>query len=111
MLVPPRVAGVSVSKTAKATANATDVESQLERIERNGGTGDVSIGRAGSLHVSSLGKPYFSSGVTKGALMRYYASVWNALAPHVLDRPLVLKRYPDGAEGPMFFQQNAGDHV
>ncbi|MDQ2665612.1 MAG: DNA polymerase domain-containing protein [Gemmatimonadota bacterium] len=27
------------------------------------------------------------------------------------DRPLVLKRYPDGASGPMFFQQNAGEHV
>ena len=87
----------------------TDLARQLDHIERDGGTGDLTIGRKGTLHVSSLGKPYFANGVTKGALMRYYASVWPALAPHVRDRPLVLKRYPDGASGPMFFQQNAGD--
>jgi bifunctional non-homologous end joining protein LigD len=95
----------------RRAADAADIESQLTKIERDGGTGTITFGRAGSLHVSSLGKPYFGNGVTKGALMRYYASVWTALAPHVRDRPLVLKRYPDGASGPMFFQQNAGEHV
>ena len=100
-----------MSAAQKRTAISTGVESQLARIERDGGTGDITFGRAGSLHVSSLGKPYFGNGVTKGALMRYYASVWTALSPHVRDRPLVLKRYPDGTSGPMFFQQNAGEHV
>lgn len=91
---------------------ATDiVESQLQQIERDGGTGDVDFGRGAALHVSNLGKPYFANGVTKGALMRYYVKVWPAIRPHILDRPLVLKRYPDGASGPMFFQQNAGEHV
>ncbi|MDQ2665611.1 MAG: hypothetical protein M3Z05_06345 [Gemmatimonadota bacterium] len=52
-----------------------DVEAQLARIERDGGTGDITFGRAGALHVSSLGKPYFKNGVTKGALMRYYTHV------------------------------------
>ena len=99
-----------MAKAKRATGSA-DVESQLERIERAGGTGDLDFGRAGTLHVSSLGKPYFENGTTKGALMRYYAKVWPALVPHVRDRPLVLKRYPDGASGPMFFQQNAGEHV
>ena len=96
---------------AKAKEAAADIGSQLEHIERDGGTGDLDFGRAGSLHVSSLAKPYFEKGTTKGGLMRYYAKVWDALAPHVRDRPLVLKRYPDGASGPMFFQQNAGEHV
>ena len=97
--------------SAKQAIAPPDVVAQLARIERDGGTGDVDFGRAGVLHVSSLAKPYFANGVTKGALMRYYATVWSALAPHVRDRPLVLKRYPDGASGPMFFQQNAGEHV
>ncbi len=64
------------------------------------------------LHVSSLDKPYFPlDGITKGDVMRYYATVAPALLPVIKDRPLVLKRYPDGIEGPSFFQQNAGEHV
>jgi bifunctional non-homologous end joining protein LigD len=98
------------AKAKKATGTA-GIESQLQQIERESGSGDVDFGRGGTLHVSSLGKPYFENGITKGALMRYYVKVWGALMPHVRDRPLVLKRYPDGASGPMFFQQNAGEHV
>ncbi len=88
------------------------VESQLRAIEREGGDGDVSFGGRRRLHVSSLDKVYFPEiGVTKGALMRYYARTWHYLQPHVKDRPLVLKRYPDGVTGQLFFQQNAGAHV
>jgi bifunctional non-homologous end joining protein LigD len=97
-------------KVKKATGTAR-IESQLERIERGSGSGDLDFGRGTTLHVSSLGKQYFHNGVTKGGLMRYYTTVWAALMPHVRDRPLILKRYPDGASGPMFFQQNAGEHV
>ena len=100
-----------MSARAKRAIGSADVESQLQQIERNGGSGEIDVGRGGTLHVTSLGKPYFENGVTKGALMRYYTTVWSALMPHVRDRPLVLKRYPDGASGPMFFQQNAGEHV
>ena len=99
-----------MSARPRQGSSAAGVEAQLQQIERDGGTGDVDFGRR-ALHVSSLDKPYFENGTTKGAIMRYYASVWSALVPHVRDRPLVLKRYPDGASGPMFFQQNAGEHV
>lgn len=88
-----------------------EVEMQLRAIERAGGNGEVELGRGTTLHVSSLGKQYFKNGVTKGALMRYYARIWPVLKPHLKDRPLVLKRYPDGAGGPMFYQQNAGPRV
>ena len=89
-----------------------DVEAQLRDIEADGGDGDLVLDRGATLHVSSLGKLYFpDAGITKGALMRYYAAVWPVLQPHVQDRPLVLKRFPDGVGGPMFFQQNAGSNV
>jgi bifunctional non-homologous end joining protein LigD len=100
-----------MSVRAKKAIGPAAVESQLQQIEHNGGSGDIDFGHGGTLHVSSLGKPYFGNGITKGALMRYYTTVWSALMPHVRDRPLVLKRYPDGASGPMFFQQNAGENV
>lgn len=99
--------------TAKRSSTAgSTVEAQLEAIERDGGDGDVVLGRGVQLHVSSLGKVYFpEAGVTKGALMRYYAHVAPVLLPQLEGRPLVLKRYPEGVAGEMFFQQDAGPHV
>jgi bifunctional non-homologous end joining protein LigD len=90
----------------------TGVEVQLRAIERGDGDGELTFGDGKTLHVSSLGKPFFpQAGVTKGGLMRYYTRVAPYLLPEIDGRALVLKRYPDGVAGPMFFQQNAGDHV
>ena len=46
-------------------------------------------------------------GLTKGDLLRYYLSVAPALVPHLRDRAMVMKRYPDGAAGPFFFMKRA----
>jgi bifunctional non-homologous end joining protein LigD len=89
-----------------------EVEAQLSAIERGSGKGDLDLGGGVTLPVSSLDKVYFpEAGVTKGALMRYYARVSPYLLPEIDGRPLVLKRYPDGVGGQMFFQQDAGAHV
>lgn len=97
--------------TPRRRASA-DVDAQLASVERGPGEGELDLGRGVTLHVSSLGKMYFpEAGVTKGTLMRYYARVSPVLLPHIADRPLVLKRYPDGVGGQMFFQQDAGPHV
>lgn len=102
----------SARRGAGASKAAGPVVTQLEAIERNGGDGDLALGRGVKLHVSSLGKVYFpDAGVTKGALMRYYARVAPVLLPQLDGRPLVLKRYPEGVAGEMFFQQDAGPHV
>ena len=97
--------------SGETPAVLADVVAQLSAIEREGGDGTLTIGRGAELRVSSLDKHFFGEAVTKGALMRYYATVWPVLEPHIKDRPLVLKRYPEGVGGPMFFQQNAGAHV
>jgi DNA polymerase LigD, polymerase domain len=89
-----------------------DVELQLLTIENEGGEGAVELGKGRTLHVSSLGKPFFpEAGVTKGGVMRYYARMSRFILPDIEGRPLILKRYPDGAGGQMFFQQDAGAHV
>lgn len=99
-------------RAIRDTGNGSDVASQLRAIERSDGDGVVEFGDGVCLKVSSLGKVFFpAGGVTKGDLMRYYTRVWPVLGPHMQDRALVLKRYPDGVGGPMFFQQNAGAHV
>jgi len=46
-------------------------------------------------------------GLTKGDLLRYYASVADVLLPHIRDRAMVMKRYPNGASGAFFFMKRA----
>jgi bifunctional non-homologous end joining protein LigD len=59
------------------------------------------------LKFTNLDKVYFpESGYTKGDLIRYYDAVAPLLVPHLKDRPLSLKRYPNGIKGEYFFQKN-----
>ena len=110
-MAPRRHATTATTRTGRAGSPA-DVETQLAAIERGSGEGELELGRGVTLHVSNLGKVYFAeAGITKGALMRYYTRASPVLLPHLADRPLVLKRYPDGVAGPMFFQQDAGPHA
>jgi bifunctional non-homologous end joining protein LigD len=102
----------STRTTAAKPAVPADVEAQLLAIERAGGEGELELGRGLTLHVSSLSKVYFpEAGITKGELMRYYTRVSPLLLPDIEGRPLVLKRYPEGVGGQMFFQQDAGPRV
>jgi len=106
----------AAKKKAKTTPTRTTPASlakriveQLEAIEADGGDGELTFGRGEKLRVSSLGKIYFPDAeLTKGDLMRYYAGMSPVLLPIIRDRPMILKRYPDGVGGPSFFQQNAG---
>ena len=47
------------------------------------------------------------SGVTKGELVAYYASVAGLMLAHLKDRPVALLRAPAGVAGPQFFQKHA----
>jgi len=58
--------------------------------------------------LTHLDKVFFpADGYTKGDLVDYYTSVADLIVPVTADRPLVLKRYPNGIDGKFFFQQNA----
>ncbi|MGI9529232.1 MAG: non-homologous end-joining DNA ligase, partial [Acidimicrobiia bacterium] len=50
-------------------------------------------------------------GYTKGDLINYYTAVADHVVPYLVDRPLVLDRYPDGIDGKSFFQKNAPEYV
>jgi bifunctional non-homologous end joining protein LigD len=96
--------------TSRKGTEISDVVSQLEQIERDGGNGTIEFGRGVSLSVSNLGKIFFPKArYTKGDLMRYYASIAPFILPVITDRPLVLKRFPNGINGKAFYQQNAPD--
>ncbi|HKG39186.1 MAG TPA: DNA ligase D [Conexibacter sp.] len=50
------------------------------------------------------------AGFTKGDLIDYYVQVAATLLPHLRDRPLTVRRWPDGVEGRTFYEKNAPAH-
>ncbi len=50
---------------------------------------------------------YPDTGFTKGEVIDYYASIADVLLPHLADRPLTRKRWPNGTSAEPFFEKNA----
>jgi bifunctional non-homologous end joining protein LigD len=73
------------------------------------GPGDATVRAAGrDVRLTNLGKVFWRElGLTKRDLLQYYADVAPLLLPHIADRPMVMKRYPDGAAGEPFFMKRA----
>jgi bifunctional non-homologous end joining protein LigD len=66
-------------------------------------------GRA--LSLSNLEKVlYPKAGFTKGQVIDYYTRIAPVLLPHLRDRPLTLKRYPNGVEGQYFYEKQCPSH-
>jgi bifunctional non-homologous end joining protein LigD len=60
------------------------------------------------LTLSNLGKVlYPEAGFHKGEVIDYYTRIAPALLPHLADRPLTVKRYPNGVDQHFFFEKNA----
>ena len=60
------------------------------------------------LGLSNLDKVlYPETGTTKGEVIEYYTRVAPVLLPHLADRPLTRKRWPDGVAAGSFFEKNA----
>jgi bifunctional non-homologous end joining protein LigD len=70
----------------------------------------VQIGER-SLKVSNLDKVLWpEAGFTKGQMIDYYARVAEVMLPHLAGRPITLRRYPNGVDGPSFFEKNCPSH-
>ena len=62
------------------------------------------------LKFTNLNKIYYpEDAIAKREVINYYAAVADLLLPHLADRPLSLRRYPDGIGQPGFFQKNAAE--
>jgi bifunctional non-homologous end joining protein LigD len=69
----------------------------------------VVAGRA--LAVSNLDKVlYPKAGFTKGEMIHYYIQIAPVLLPHLKNRPLTMKRYPNGVEAEFFYEKNCPTH-
>jgi bifunctional non-homologous end joining protein LigD len=63
------------------------------------------------IQVSNLDKVLYPKvGFTKGQVIDYYIRVAPVLLPHLKNRPLTMKRYPDGVEGELFYEKNCPSH-
>jgi bifunctional non-homologous end joining protein LigD len=63
------------------------------------------------LSLSNLDKVFYpETGFAKGQVIDYYTRVAPVLLGHLRDRPLTLKRYPDGVTGPFFYEKQCPRH-
>jgi bifunctional non-homologous end joining protein LigD len=85
-----------------------DSQLELKPLPKNGAEATVEGRR---LKLSNLNKVmYPKTGFTKGDLIDYYARVAPTVLPHLRDRPLTLKRYPDGVEAEYFYEKQCPSH-
>jgi len=72
----------------------------------------VTAGVERSVNLTNLDKIFWpDEGYTKGNLVDYYQAIAKWILPYLVDRPLVLTRYPDGINGKSFFQKDAPVYV
>jgi bifunctional non-homologous end joining protein LigD len=68
----------------------------------------LKFGGGRELRLTNLRKPFWKKlGITKRDLLQYYADASPWLLPHLKDRAMVMKRYPNGAEGEFFYMKRA----
>ncbi len=96
---------------ARKAARAPDLIEQLDTIQDGGGDGVLSL-EGDRLEVSNLGKMFWPRlKLTKGDLFRHYARVSAYVLPAIADRPLVMKRFPNGVDAKPFYQHRAPDRM
>jgi bifunctional non-homologous end joining protein LigD len=92
-------------------AGPVSPEALFDAVERlpDGSLAVLADGRA--LKISNWDKVLFpATGFTKGDLVAYYARIAPAVVPHLRDRPLTLKRYPNGVQAPYFYEKQSPSH-
>jgi len=63
------------------------------------------------IQISNLSKVLYPKvGFTKGQVIDYYIRIAPVLLLHLKDRPLTMKRYPNGVDGKFFYEKNCPSH-
>ena len=87
-----------------------DLLAQLEDLERGRRRGTLVLSDGARVPIGNLNKVFWPEpGITKGELLRFYLRMAPYVLPVVADRPLVMKRFPNGVEGKSFYQHRAPD--
>ena len=97
---------------AAARLDTSGVVEQLQTLEASRKDGRITLPDGDTLDVTNLHKIFWPDlGRTKGDLLRYYAQIAPLLLPVIDDRPLVMKRLPNGVTGKAFYQHRAPEPV
>jgi len=90
----------AAKKSAAPHATGRVVPTDVDTVEMRAGSRSV--------HLTNLRKPFWPElGISKGDLLQYYVDVSPVLLPHLHDRAMVMRRYPNGAAGDAFFMKRA----
>jgi bifunctional non-homologous end joining protein LigD len=102
-------AGVRVVRAGNSSAGKAVPASRAFKTGELSGDLSVRVGR-GVVSLTNLDKVYWpDEGYTKGDLIRYYYEVAKYILPYLKDRPLIMKRYPNGIKGPFFHQHDVNE--
>src|SRR5437588_5333254 len=95
------------SKHTRAVKHAPGLTGKTSRIPARVDQVELSFGDR-SVRLTNLNKLFWPAlKITKRDLLQYYADVSPVLLPHLSDRAMVMKRYPNGAAGEFFFMKRA----
>ena len=111
-IAPPRAAGNGTARTTPAKKRTAENTADSEELA-NGTAESLRFEIDGhTLALTNLNKVYFpESGIRKRDLLSYYYTVADLILPFLKDRPLVMRRYPNGIEAKSFFQKEAPDSI
>ncbi|MES2308224.1 MAG: non-homologous end-joining DNA ligase [Verrucomicrobiota bacterium] len=71
---------------------------------------EITVGKHKVL-LTNLQKVFYpKTGFTKGEVIDYYIQISEYILPHLKDRPITLKRYPDGVDGFYFYEKQCPAH-
>src|SRR2546423_1364031 len=97
------------SKHTRAAKHALKLTGKAARIPARVDQIELSFGDR-SVRLTNLNKLFWTNPkITKRDLLQYYADVSTFLVPHLVNRAMVMKRYPNGAAGEFFFMKRAPD--
>jgi bifunctional non-homologous end joining protein LigD len=103
----PATANYHPAAQRKKTAAARNLNRAPVRIPTDRDTREaVVVGK--TVHLTNLRKLFWPDrGITKGDLLQFYSDIAPVLLPHLADRAMVMKRYPNGIAGDFFFMKRA----
>jgi bifunctional non-homologous end joining protein LigD len=102
----PATKAPSPRKSGPTPASLTALVEELSSLEKRRKDAELVLPNGDRLRVTNLAKLFWKKlGITKGDLLRYYVEVSPLLLPAVDDRPMVMKRFPNGVDDPVAFYQ------
>ncbi|WJS96713.1 DNA ligase D [Flavobacterium johnsoniae] len=97
------------SKEIITPKKETTMKKEILNKDKNENDFDLKVGKV-KLHLTNQNKIYFPDDqITKGEIVNYYNEVSELILPYLKDRPQSMNRFPNGIEGPSFYQKDVDE--